>query len=109
MKKNDYMFYKDFLKKCCYDDKKILIAKINGSYLIGPKIDKCFDANSFYKRLSSNCIYSLKVYKKVSKKQSLVLINKYYSKLKSNEVAEVFNSGEFIIYKILKVPGENNE
>ncbi len=84
----------------------VLIAKFNKNYLIGPKVNKKFDKESFIKRIKSSCIYDLKKYKKINTKYSKKLIEEYYKVLGDNEVIEISNKS-FTRYKILKVPGDN--
>ena len=65
MLKNNYLFYSDYLKKRNLKAKSILIAKTKYSYLIGPLINSKFDEDSFYKRIKSDSIYTLNIYKKM--------------------------------------------
>ncbi len=109
MSKNNYQFYKDFIKKGNYLDTEILISRTKNSYLIGPLIDSSFNKNSFCKRITSNSIYSLSIYKRVSRKKARVLIERYKKELKSNEVIEIFKNGEIIKHFIIPVPGANYE
>ena len=106
MKTNNYLFYKDYLKKRNLKDKTILISRTNNSYLIGPLINSNFDEQSFYKRVISNSIYSKKIFHKLSNKKCIELINKYQKLLSNNEVIESFKDEKFIIHKIIKVPGD---
>ena len=103
---NRYLHYKDYLKNRNIKDKDILISKTKDSYIIGPLINKEFDEESFYKRIMSNSVFSPKIYKKISRKTCLDLLEKYQNKLKNNEVIEVFKNNEIIIHKIIKVPGD---
>ncbi len=107
MEENKYLFYSNFLKNQNINNKNILVAKTKNSYLIGPKINHKFDSTSFYKRIKSNCIYPLKIYKKMFKRKCEFLINKYAEGIKDNEVIEIFKNGETLVHKIIKVPGEN--
>lgn len=109
MKKNNYIYYKDYLKKRKIENEIIFLSKTNNSYLIGPLIDVRFDENSFYKRIKSNSIYSTKIHKKILKRKSLFLIKKYKDCLNSNEVLEIFKNSTLIVHKIIKVPGDINE
>jgi hypothetical protein len=109
MGKNNYLFYSDFLKGRSLSGKEILFSKTLNSYLVGPLINKKFDSNSFYKRLISNNIYSLKIYKKVLCFKGQKIINKYKNDLSDNEVIEIFKNGNIIKHKIIKLPGEKNE
>jgi len=109
MLRNSYLYYKDYLKNRDIEHKLILISKTNNSYLIGPLIDAEFRETSFYLRIKSNSIFSSKIYKKMSKKRCLFLINKYINTINSNEVLEVFKDENSIIHKIIKVPGDNFE
>lgn len=109
MLKNNYLFYNDYLKNRDLKNKSFLIAKTKNSYLIGPKIDSDFYEESFYKRIKSNSIYSLKIYKKIFKRKSNILIDKYKNKLKSNQIIEIYKNGATILHSIIKVPGEDNE
>ena len=86
-----------------------MIAKTKNSYLIGPVIDYNFYEESFYKRIKSNSIYTTKIYKRMFKKKCNLLINKYKTNLKSNQVIEIDKKGNIILHSILKVPGEDNE
>ena len=43
------------------------------------------------------------------RKKCNLLINKYKSNLKSNQIIEVDKKGDIILHSILKVPGENDE
>lgn len=106
MLKSNYLFYKKYIKNKCINGADILISKTNSSYLIGPLINSNFDEYSFYKRLVSNSVYSLKIYKNFSKRKCLNLIYKYKNYLQDNEVIEVFKNGSYIIHKIIKVPGD---
>lgn len=109
MSKNNYLFYADFLKKRNIKDKFILIAKTKKSYLIGPLINLDFDEESFYRRIKSNSIYNEKMYKKLLKRKSVLLISKYGNTLKSNQIIEIYRNGEMVTHTILKVPGEYDE
>lgn len=105
MIKSDYLFYSDYIKNNKVLNKKIFISKTKKSFLIGPLIDDDFDSNSFYKRLISNSIYSINIYKKAGRCKCQKLIKKYGKLLLSNEVLEVFNNGEVTRHKIIEVPG----
>lgn len=109
MSKINYLFYSDYMKNKNLSQKSILIAKTKNSYLIGPLINSEFDGESFYKRIKSNSIYTIKIYKKILKKRCQFLINEYGKMLKSNEVIEVFKNGKILTHKIIKVPGDINE
>lgn len=109
MGKNNYLFYSEYLKGKSLLEKEILVSKTKTSYLIGPLLNKNFDSNSFYKRLTSNSIYSLKIYKKISSFKCKKIINKYMGDLSDNEILEIFKNGSIVKHKIIKVPGENNE
>ena len=109
MLKDDYLFYSDYFKDRNIDGKKILVAKLKKSYLIGPLINNRFREDSFYRRLLSNSIYDIKEYKKIINKTCLKLINKYVDSIKSNEVLEIKDDGTMELHKIIKVPGDNNE
>ena len=109
MSKNNYLFYSDYLKDGIAKDKSIMIAKTKSSYLVGPIINSKFFNKSFYRRIKSNSIYSHKIYKKMFTRRCNLLINKYKSKLKSNQIIEIFKNGEIIYHSILKVPGIENE
>lgn len=109
MEKNNYLFYSEYLKGKSFLEKEILVSKTKTSYLIGPLLNKNFDNNSFYKRLTSNSIYSLKIYKKISSFKCKKIINKYMGDLSDNEILEIFKNGSIVKHKIIKVPGENNE
>lgn len=106
MLKSNYLFYSDYLKNRDLKDKTIMIAKTKKTYLIGPIIDSKFYESSFYKRVKSNSIYTFKIYKKMFKRKSNLLINKYEKELKSNQIVEVYKDGKVILHSILKVPGE---
>lgn len=107
MLKNNYLFYSDYLKKRNIKDKSILVAKTKKSYLIGPLINSSFDEDSFYKRIKSNSIYTLNIYKKMFRKKCNNLIEKYMNDLKNNQIIEIYKNGEMVKHSILKVPGEN--
>lgn len=109
MKKNNYLFYSEYLNGKSLVGKEMLVAKTKTSYLIGPLLNKNFDSNSFYKRLISNSIYSLKIYKKMSRFKCKKIINKYKDDLSDNEVLEIFKNGSIVKHKIIKVLGEDNE
>jgi len=109
MSKNNYLFYSDYLKDRNTKNNSIMIARTKNSYLVGPLIDSNFYEQSFYKRIKSNSIYREKIYKKMFWRKSNLLINKYKDKLKSNQIIEIYKSGETILHKIIKVPGECNE
>lgn len=109
MVENNYLFYSDYLKNRIIKNKSIMIAKTKNSYLIGPVIDYNFYEESFYKRIKSNSIYTTKIYKRMFKKKCNLLINKYKTNLKSNQVIEIDKKGNIILHSILKVPGEDNE
>lgn len=109
MEKNNYLFYSQYLNGKSLSRKEILISKTKTSYLIGPLINQNFDSNSFYKRLISNSIYSLKIYKKMFDFRCRKLIDKYKNDLSDNEVIEIFNDGNIIKHKIIKLPGDNND
>ena len=47
MEKNKYLLYHEYLKGRNINGKTILLSKTNDSYIIGPKIDECFDEKSF--------------------------------------------------------------
>ena len=75
--------------------------------MIGPKIDKNFDENSFYRRIKSNSIYNPRIYKRIINKKKIIQNLELYSeKLNSNEVYEIKKDGIIIIHKIIKVPGD---
>ena len=107
MLKNNYLFYSDYLRNKDINAKEVLLAKTHDSYLIGPIINSNFNEKSFYKRIKSSSIYNNKIYKKMSKRKSDFLINKYKNRLSDNEVMEIFRDGKTIFHTILKVPGEN--
>lgn len=109
MEKNNYLFYSQYLKGKSLSGKEILISKTKTSYLIGPLLNQNFDSNSFYKRLISNSIYSLKIYKKMFGFRCRKLIDTYKNDLSDNEVIEIFNDGNIIKHKIIKLPGDNND
>lgn len=109
MKKNDLLFYKDYLKDRNLESKKILVSKFYNSYLIGPKINKKFDANSFYHRILSNSIYSIKKYKKCNTKTIIKYINNCYDSLNDNEVIEINKFGHICKHIIISLPGVINE
>lgn len=104
MSKNDYLFYRNYIKYRKISKEKILITRTKDSYLIGPIINNKFDEESFYRRLTSNSIYSQRYYKKMFKLTINNLIKKYIDYLNSNEVLEVFRNGKIKIHKIIKVP-----
>lgn len=109
MAKNNYLFYSEYLKGKSFLGKEILVSNTKTSCLIGPLLNKSFNNNSFYKRLTSNSIYSLKIYKRISYFKCKKIINKYMDVLSDNEVLEIFKDGSSVKHKIIKVPGENNE
>lgn len=109
MVKSNYLFYSDYLKNRDIKNKSIMIAKTKKSYLIGPIIDHNFYEESFYKRIKSNSIYTIKIYKKMFRKKCNLLINTYKNELKSNQIIEIDKKGAIILHSILKVPGEDNE
>jgi len=109
MLENNYLFYNDYIKNRNIENKNIMIAKTKNSYLIGPIINSDFHESSFYKRIKSNSIYSLKIYKKISKNKSNCLINEYKDKIKSNQIIEIYKNGDIVFHSILKVPGDDNE
>ena len=109
MLENNYLFYNEYLKNRNLTDKTIMISRTKKSYLVGPLIDTHFYENSFYKRIKSNSIYSTNIYKKLFKKKSIDLINKYKGILKSNQVIEIYKNGEVVVHSIIKVPGEDND
>lgn len=109
MLETNYLFYAEYLKTKSLNNKSILISKTNNSYLIGPIINKNFDEVSFYKRIKSNSIYSTNIYKRMFRRKCIYLINKYLKDIKNNEVIEIYKNGDFVIHKIIKVPGETNE
>ena len=109
MKKNNYLFYSEYLKGKSLSGKEILVSKTKTSYLIGPLLNRKFDSNSFYKRLISNSIYSLKIYKKMSGFKCRKLINMYKNNLSDNEDIEIFKDGNVIKHKIIKLPGDKND
>ena len=61
MKKNNYLFYSEYLKGKSLSGKEILVSKTKTSYLIGPLLNRKFDSNSFYK-LTSNVYRTSKNY-----------------------------------------------
>ena len=109
MLENSYSFYCDYLKKRNIKDKSILISKTRNSYLIGPIINSKFDERSFYKRIKSNSIYGVNIYKKMFNRKCLLLINRYANSLKDNQIMEIYKNGDIVLHSILKVPGENDE
>ena len=109
MKKNEYLFYSDYLKNRNINNKAIMIAKTNNSYLVGPLITSDFYEESFYKRIKSNSIYNPNIYKKFFRRKNFELIEKFEKKLGSNQIIEIYKNGEFIIHSIIKVPGDINE
>ena len=109
MKKSNWLFYSKYIKKNSTNEKEILVAKTKTSYLIGPIINEEFDNTSFYKRLKSNSIYTLSIYKSFSNKKCKKMIGEYKSMLSNNEIIEVFKNGDIVKHKIISVPGENNE
>jgi len=107
MKNNTYLTYNNYLKDRVIENKLILVGKTKDSFIIGPKIDKNFDENSFYRRIKSNSIYNPRIYKRIKKKKRILQNLELYSdKLKSNEVIEIKKDGTIIIHKIIKVPGD---
>lgn len=100
-----YEFYCEYFKTREIKEIELLVSKTKKSYLIGPKITKKFDAISFYKRIASNSVYDLNIYKKCYRKKMEGLINKYYHLLNDNEVVEIFKNGEIIIHSIISIPG----
>lgn len=98
------LFYRTYLKKRVISDENILFSKTNDSYLIGPKINEFFDEKSFFKRLKSSSIYTRGYYKNCSKKVCKHYLDKYLSKLKNNQVIEVFKSGKIVNHSIIPVP-----
>lgn len=107
MKDNTYLTYNNYLKDRVTENKLILVAKTKDSFMIGPKIDKNFDENSFYRRIKSNSIYNPRIYKGIiNKKKILQNLELYSDKLNSNEVYEIKKDGTIIIHKIIKVPGD---
>ena len=109
MSKSRYLFYSDYLKNRNIENKSILIAKTRKSYLIGPLINSKFDEKSFYKRIKSNSIYGVNIYKKMFNRKCLLLINRYANSLKDNQIMEIYKNGDIVLHSILKVPGENDE
>lgn len=109
MSKSRYLFYSDYLKNRNIENKSILIAKTRKSYLIGPLINSKFDEKSFYKRIKSNSIYTINIYKKMFNRKCISLIDKYEGNLKNNQIIEIYKNGEIVLHSILKVPGENYE
>lgn len=102
-----YLSIHDFLKKRNTIDKGVFVSRTNDSYLIGPIIDFDFDYNSFYRRITSSCVYKKNLYKKVSKKISLELIKNYYNKLCLGDILEVYKSGIFVKHKFFSIPKGN--
>ena len=109
MKESSYLFYSSYLKNKSLKNKNILVSKINKSYLIGPIINDEFDEKSFYKRIKSNSIYGVNIYKKMFNRKCLLLINRYANSLKDNQIMEIYKNGDIVLHSILKVPGENDE
>ena len=109
MLENSYLFYCDYLKKRNIKDKSILISKTRNSYLIGPIINSKFDERSFYKRIKSNSIYGVNIYKKMFNRKCLLLINRYANSLKDNQIMEIYKNEEIGLQSNLKVPGKNDE
>ena len=109
MTKTDYLFYSDYLKSRSLKNKTIMIAKTKNSYLIGPLIDFNFFEASFYKRIKSNSIYNTKIYKKIFRRRSDILVKKYKKMLKSNQIIEIYKNGIVLTHTIIKVPGDDNE
>ena len=95
------------MKKINLKDNSILIAKTKNSFLIGPLINPNFDEDSFYKRIKSNSIYTINIYKKMFRKKCNKLIKKYMNDLKDNQIIEIYKNKEIVKHSILKVPGEN--
>lgn len=95
---------KDYLKNKIILDEEIFVAKVKNAYLIGPKINKEFDLESFYKRIISSSLFELKNYKKLSSSKAQKLITQYIDDLENNEVFEIFKDGKILRHKIIKVP-----
>lgn len=106
MKENKYLFYSDYLKNRNIKNKNILIAKTKNSYLIGPIINTKFNEKAFYKRIISNSVFSIKIYKKILSKKCIKLIEKYKPYIGDNEILELYKDNNIYIHKILKVSGD---
>ena len=109
MENNNYLFYSDFVREKKINGKKVMISKINHSYLIGPLLNDELDIDSFYRIIVSNVIYDESLYKKINKIKSKRIINKYIGELSNNEVIEVHRGKIINRHKIIKVPGEMYE
>mgnify|MGYP003301372970 CR=1 FL=1 len=104
-----YIFYYEVLNGNNYKNIDLLVGKTKKAYLIGPKITDSFDYDSFIKRIKSNCIYKINIYKKrINKKKLNALIDVYCPLLKENEIYEI-ERNKVKIHKIIPVPGDNYE
>ena len=108
-----YIQYNDFLDNYDNYDKneiigKILVGKINNSYLIGPRIIDEKDYITFFKRVKSNSVYDISKYKKVNDRKIINLLNKYQNMLCENEIIEIKNN-KIKLHTILKIPENKYE
>lgn len=104
--KDEIILLKRFLKNPklkITNNKAVFVGKTKDSVLIGPYVDDNFDYDAFYKRIISSCIYSKRIYRRISKKTAKKFIevhNLTYQNIK-NDVLEIFNNGEIIKHNIL--------
>lgn len=104
--KDEIILLKSFLKKPNLEkpnSKAVFVGKTKDSILIGPYVDNKFNYDEFYKRIVSSCIYSKRIYKRISKKKAkkYIEINNLIYQNNINNVIEIYKSGEVIKHNIL--------
>ena len=100
----NYIYYDQYLINRNFQDFNMLVSKIKGGYLIGPKITDKFDEESFYRRVKSSALFDNIKYRSNLSKRLLKRLDDYYLSLSDNEVIEIAKNGKIIRHKIVSLP-----
>ncbi|CDF11486.1 unknown [Mycoplasma sp. CAG:776] len=99
-----YIYYNQYLINRDLQNFNILVSKIKGGYLIGPKITDNFDEESFYRRVKSSALFDNINYSRRLSKKLLEKLDDYYFLLLDNEIFEITKKGKTIRHKIISLP-----
>lgn len=104
--RDNFIFLNKFLNSKEQKQDAIFIGKTKKSVLIGPYTGNDFNYDDFYKRIISSCLYNIKMYKNISERKAMKVIeenNIKYENLK-NEMLEFYNDGSMVVHKFINIP-----
>ncbi len=104
--RDNFIFLNKFLNSKEQKHDAIFIGKTKKSVLIGPYAGSDFNFDSFYKRITSSCLYNIKMYKNISERKAMKVIEKNNIKCENlkNEMFEFYNDGNMVVHKFINIP-----